>query len=538
MSFTVGKKASISVQSIKLKVKGMKDLPLASVSISMGIDTPCTCTCVPITGRDRLKGKKSDPDFLEKLDPSMKCEVSLDILSKGDIGSNKKEIFVGRPMASEMLMSTNPFGSRLNTTVMLQHIAQSDLSGVAIGQRSYYRVLPYAKVKQFRLDPNGHSALAQEKFTNKHLLENKIAVYLKDLCISLADWYMNNSKTKGIDVVSLLKAIPCVIRPEIVSVMTPGTNYAKYSASGSFTRAVIMTVNGAAASKATLLSVLSTLSSFAMLTLIPTTNAYVISPKLDISRWTKETGVHIPRSVMTEVDCPTAMQRFPVEVVGLNKRFGSKFYKQEGGSQIVSGVMDWGDTFIYPKLPTTTGVLLVDPPPILANLINCSSSRAAVTLPPVRINDGGTGLLRNSVGATPLTPDKNAPALLGSVSARLMWSKLAYAHRTARIHVLPHWVFSKDFDNELHASYETGVPWSLIGKDVRFRMPYDPDGVGDADVMYVGYVKGMTLQASVEGPSLDVTLSLTNVRTEAEDKNFALPSQSNPLYVNVNGKPV
>ena len=299
-----------------------------------------------------------------------------------------------------------------------------------------------------------------------------------------------------------------------------------------------MTVNGAAASKATLLSILSTLGSFAMLTLVPTTKTYVITPKLDISRWTEDTGVHIPRSVMTEVDCPTAMQRFPIEVVGLNKRFGSKFFKQDGGNQVVSGVMDWGDTFIYPKLPSSTGVLVVDPPPILANLINCASSRATVTIPPVPVNNGGVGVLRNSIGATPLMPDKNAPAYLGSVAVRLMWSKLAYAHRTARISVLPHWVFSKGFDSDVHALYENGVPWSIIGKDVRFRMPYDPDGVGDADVMYVGYVKGMSLQASVEGPSLGVTLSLTNVRTEAEDRKFALPSQSNPLYVNVDGKPV
>ena len=180
----------------------------------------------------------------------------------------------------------------------------------------------------------------------------------------------------------------------------------------------------------------------------------------------------------------------------------------------------------------------MDPPPIIANLINCSSSRATVTFPPVSVNNGGTGTLRNSAGASPLAPGADAPTYLGTVAVRLMWSKLAYSHRSARLRVLPHWIFSKGFDSDVHASYETGVPWSIIGKDVRFRMPYDPDGVGSADVMYVGYVKGVTIDASVEGPSLEVALNLTNVRTEAEDAAFALPSQSNPLYDNVYGKPV
>lgn len=538
MSFTVGKRAAICVESIKLKADGMRDLPLKSVAITMGIDSPCTCTCVPITGRDRIKGKKSDPDYIERLDPSMRCRIDLDIKEKGDIGGNADTIFVGRPVASEMQMSTNPFGSRLNTTVMLQHIALSDLSGVAIGQRSYYRILPNARVRAFRIDPNASSCFSEQAFTNLHLLQNMTAVYLKDLCVALANWYMNISGTKGVDVASLLKAVPCVIKPSILNVMTNGTNYSRYSVAGSFSRAVMMAVNGAAASKATLMSILSTLSSFAMLTLIPTTRSYVISPKLDVSRWTEQTGTHIPRSDMTEVDCPTSIARFPVEVVGLNKRFGSLFFRQDGATQAIHGVTDWGDTFIYPPVQSMYGVMLVDPPPIIAGIINCSSARNTVAQTPSSVNDGGKGRLVNSAGASPLIPDKFAPPYLGSVSARLMWSKLAYAHRTARIRVLPHWVFSKGYDSDVHAVYEKGVPWSLIGKEVRFRMPYDPDGVGDADVFYVGYVKGMSLQASVEGPYLDVTLNLTNVRTASEDLKYALPSQSNPLYDNIDGIPV
>jgi GTP:adenosylcobinamide-phosphate guanylyltransferase len=70
-------------------------------------------------------------------------------------------------------------------------------------------------------------------------------------------------------------------------------------------------------------------------------------------------------------------------------------------------------------------------------------------------------------------------------------------------------------------------------------MPYRSDkGSAKTDVPYVGYVKGMNIQVSTEGPALSVSADLSNVRTAEEDEKFASPKDSNPLYTNVNAKPV
>lgn len=536
MTFSVSKRAALSVKELTLEGPGISGLPLKAVTMSMGIDTPCVCTCEPVIGYDRLNGKKADPKVIEKLDPTKRYSIRLNIRSSGDIGGNKSTMFVGRPMGSGMNMATNPLGSSVQSSITLQHVAHSDLGGVAIGQRSYYRYFDH--IIDFRMNPNSESNMGNIMLDNKHLAQHYIAWYLKDLCDALAKWYMNNGWGTGIDVGSILKAVPCVVKESITSVVTRGDKGSVNSVAGCFRRAVETAFNGAAARKASLMSILSTLSSFGMLTLVPTSRTLVITPRLDVCRWSKKTGVTAHRSDVTTVDSVTTIGRLPVEVVALNKRFGASYLVTDGANPNIHGLTSWGSNFIYPRKKTNMGVLIVDPPAIISGLLDTAANIATVGEALPSIYEGGYGTTRNTSGATPLLVASGMTKRLGDAAAQLMWCKFAFANRSATLSLLPHWVFSKSFDSDVHAQYETGEPWSLLGKELKFTMPYDTDGGSSKDVTYIGYVKGMTVMAHVEGPALSVTANLTNVRTEEEDALFAPYVEANPLYDNIDAKPV
>lgn len=536
MTFVVSKKAAISVKEMYLSGPGISKIPLKSMTINMGIDIPCTCTCTPIIGRDRLNGKSSDPKFIEKLDQTKKYTANLNIRNIGSIGGNQTRLFVGRVMSTGMGMSTDPFGSNIEENIVLHHVAQSDLSGVSIGQRSYFQQLDH--IVDFRINPNSNTCYGNAMFTNTHLKKKFIALYLKDLCTGLVNWYMNNGGGKmDIDIPSILKAVPCYVKQSISGVVTRSNGNSVDSVSGAFGRAVRAAFEGAAAQKANLLSILSTLASFGMLTLVPTSDALVITPKLDVARWSSSTGASISRGDVTSINCPTTLSRLPIEVVCLNKRLGAAYFNSDGANQTIHGVTSWGSNFRYPEKLTNAGVLIVDPPAIISGILDGAANIATVSTPGRPIGEGGYGMTRNNAGAEPVIMSKDAPKLLGKAAAQLMWQKLAFAHRAASISLLPHWVFDESFDSEVHAAFETGVPWSLLGKELKFRLPYNTNKESSKDVTYIGYVKGLTLTADVEQPSLSVVASLTNVRTEKEDELFAPYNSANPLYDNIDAKP-
>lgn len=528
-SFYISKNAALSVRAMTLVVEGMGSIPLRSIDITMGIDNACVCMAKPVVGRDPISRKNADPDFLEKLDPSMKCGVYM------SFGTGKSLLFTGRPTGTDLSMGTNPYSSSMATSIMIQHIAQADLSSCSIGQRSYYKDLD-GSIRPFIMDGAADGYLIEQRFQNDTLAKARIAVYLKELCTELARWYMNGGDQ--IQPSALLKAVPCVIRDSVLKAVNVSGNKGE-SVSESFSKAVLTTFEGAVASKASLFSILSTLASFAMLTLIPTTDSYVISPRLDVSRWTKADGVSIPRAWLTSITSTSTSRRFPIDAVCINRKWGSNYLRSDSGTVGGTGLSDWGTKYMYPEEGADTGVLIVDPPPILAGVLDNSCVISDKGTPPKTIDEGGRGGSANSAGGSVDEPDPNAETLLSKAAARLMWSKLAFAHHSANLELLPHWVFGKDFVDEIPKPYDGNSPWSLIGRNVFFKLPYSTDGSSYArNVPYVGYVKGMTLRASVDGPVLSVTANVANVRTAVEDEKFALPSEANPLYENTDDEPV
>lgn len=529
--------SAISVQDLRLVLDDDEDanIPLKRVQINMGIDTPCICSCEPIIGDDCWNNKFCVPYLAEFMAKSRAGRIVMRIGERNEIGGNESTLFVGRPISSSLQVSTSPVGSAVGVPIMLQHLAQNELSSIAIGQRSYYEIV--TDIHPFRVDPNGNGVTPDLMLSNDNLRQGKIAVYIKDLCAALADWYMKDEL--DVSVADAILAVPCKIRQEVLNIFAAKGGKAVDSVQGAFTQAVATTLAGITASKGTLLSLLSTLGSFAMLSLVPTTYKFVLTPKLDVSKWTLATGTAINRGWITGVSSSTTVKRYPIHAVSLNKRLGNKYIPSSTAESKKTGLTSWGTLYRYPENAKGEGTLLVDPPPILANLIDCTSNTSYVGEPPKTVDKGGEGSDKNSAGAEATRLAENAAIDLGKAAARLMWSKLAYSHRAVQLQLLPNWVFSRRFDRDVHADYETGVPWSLIGKNVFFQMPYGCHETEKwRDIPYIGYVKGMSLSVSVDGPVLGVSADVTNIRTAREDNQFAFPSESNPLYTDVDADPV
>ena len=539
MSFEtyIGKNAAFKVTNLYMKTKGAGTVPLSHVAIQMQVNGPNTCVVEPCFGRDGLNNKTVNPSFLEKLTPGDTCSVFMTVKKSGSIGAAEPLLFQGRVIGSELRVNNNPLGSSAGISISLRHLPESDLMGVSIGQRSYYKA--GAEMKIFRIDKKISTHSIDTNFINNSLLEKKVAVYLKDLCTALVDWYMGDNKS--IDISAILKAIPCVVKPEVARLIEQATGEnSPQNIAQAFSKAVKTTFDGAIASKATLMSVLSTLSTFGMLSLVPLLKSIVITPTLEISQWTKDTGIYLDRKWIQGISNPSTPLRFPVERVSLNRKFAALYGSQDVRLWSPSKLFSQNTRYAYPETGEGS-VLLVDPPPILTGLVNCCAHVRSEGTTPKPIDKGGSkDTNQNSVGSKPLEVNDVVFSDLARRATRLMWSKLAYVHHSSNISVIPHWVFGDSYSSDIHATYDKYSVWSAINKNIKFKMPFTSVGYGDSDhdITYVGYVKGMSMDISVEHASVATTLNVTNVRTAYEDQQFALPIDANPLYDNTTANPV
>jgi hypothetical protein len=446
-------------------------------------------------------------------------------------------IFKGRLVSSNLELANNPLGSSAGITLTLRHLPEADLMGVSICQRSYYDY--NAERAIFRLDNNLPGTGMSTAFLTQELKDGKFAVYLKQLAAALVKWYMNNSTE--VDINAIIKAVPCTVRQSILTnaLMTRGK--ALSLVPEGFVQSVKLAFEGATAAKATLMSVLSSLSSYALLSLVPNLRSIVITPSMEVSKWTKDTGIYLDRKWIQGVSNPSSPLRFPIERVTLNRKFIMSWSGADISDTSESKLFSNGEYYTYPE--TNEGsVLIVDPPPILAGVICCTSQTKTKGQLPTPLDKGGTKDRNvNSLGSKPLNINPRGVYDIARQTAILMWSKYAYAHHSAVISVLPHWIFNSDvYTNDTHAKYDIGSVWSAINKTIKFKMPYTSVGYGqsDNDIAYVGYVKGMSMSASVEEAQINCTLNVTNVRTAYEDQQFALPLDANPLYDNTTANPV
>lgn len=539
MSFEtyIGKNAAFKVTDLYLQVTGIGKIPVSRFQMSMQVNGPNTCVIMPCIGRDRLNRKTVNPNIIEKISPKDVCSLYMNVKTSGSVSGRESLIFQGRLTASDLAISNNPLGSKAGINLSLRHLPEADLMGVSIAQRSYY--VSDADYKIFRINKQYNGVTDDTAFRTPELMSGQFAVYLKQLCDALVKWYMNNNGE--VDIQSILRAVPCYVSPEILKQMKNTVNSgSNASVPEGFAKTVKFAFDGAVASKATLMSILASLSSFAMLSLVPTLRTLIITPTMEIARWTKDTGIYLSRKWIQGVDNPSNPLRFPIERVSLNRKFVQAWLGQDIEIAQPSHLFNQQAYYSYPETGVGS-VLLVDPPPILSGVINtCSHTRSILDIPKPLDKGGSSNTNVNSAGGVPMIVDHNFLTDVAKRTARLMWSKLAYAHHSSSISVIPHWIFSDSYAKDIHATYDKNSIWSVINKNIKFKMPFTSTGYGDSDndIAYVGYVKGMSMEASVEDAHIGCTLNVTNVRTAYEDQQFALPLDANPLYDNTTANPV
>ena len=540
MSFetSIGKYAALKVTDLYLKVDSLdKKIPLDHVNISMQVNGACTCTCVPCIGRDKLNGKTVNPNFIDLITPSSVCSIYLKVKKGNESCKNDGLIFRGRMLGSDLTVNNHPLGSSAGIKIVLRHIAEADLMGVSIAQRSYYR--NGAEWEPFRIDMSKTSYSEDSAFLTDSLEQKKIAVYLKELCEALVKWYMNGDSEVKVN--SILKAVPCVVKKSISDILIKSTGEnMPGSVQEAFVRAVKTAFQGALSSKATLMAILSSLASFGMLSLVPTRKSLVIAPTLAVSRWTLKTGFFLPRMWISGIYNPYTPGRFPIERVALNRSFSCFYDKADIRDISISGLFSYGQRYTYPE-DIEGSVMLVDPPPILSGVVNCCNVLGEMENPPKPLDAGGNDKTDiNSAGGKPVEVKKDDYPELVKSATKLMWSSIAFSHHSATLSVIPHWIFNESYSEDVHEDYDPSSMWSALNKNVFFKMPYSSEGYGDTanDVAYVGYVKGMTLDVSVATANVAVNMNVTNVRTALDDQKFALPEESNPLYDDTTAEPV
>ena len=298
------------------------------------------------------------------------------------------------------------------------------------------------------------------------------------------------------------------------------------------------TFEGAMGSKASLLSFVSTLANFCLFNFVPTSNAIVITPKLNVTRFTDQ-DIYIDKKKIVSVILPYQPLRIPVEKVCLNYQATNSYHKPDGQTPQDNNLnSDWYDHFRWPPIEGG-GAVLVDMPPILANISDASVSAGDSAAQPSALNRGGKpGSTVNSAGLKPYMTPADLDRRVGTIAARLMWSKLAFNNRAINIGLIPHWLFSPDFYSRLGQVYEEGTPWGLLGNTVMMRAPYSlAESQNSDDIPYIGYVNTMALDISVPDARFTAQIGLTNVRTTVEDQ-WAFAPTDNPLYDNIDAQPV
>jgi len=529
MSFNIDKSSALEVKLLELHVSGLGSFELSRVSINMNVNGESTATCEPVPGKDTIKNQQSHINRLSAITPDMRCRVYMKLGNNGNLAPYRSMLFEGRLAGDTIQVLSNPLGSSAQVHINLRHITTADLGGVSVAERTYYH--DGAQNIPFRIT-NYTPYYTTQQFRNTTLDEGRLALYIKQLVNALFLWYTNGG-TNSINVNNILKAVPCKVRQDL-EMMENGKGGIIWGMESVIDR----TFQGAMGSKATLLSVMSTLCNYCLFNLIPTSNALVITPNLNVSRWNDD-DVFLSRKRLVNVTIPFTSQRIPIEKVCLNYFAGVRYYS-DGGEDVTdpNRNKDWASKYRWPPIDGG-GAVLVDPPPILRDVVDVSLSAGSQLLPPRPLSKGGRATNSvNSAGAQAYRYPWDLDTRIGTIAAKLEWSRLAFSQRTLSVGIMPHWIFSPSFAEALGSVYEEGTPWGLLGKTVKLRAPYSIiDSNKSDDIAYIGYVNGMQLDVSVPDARLTTHAVLSNVRTETEDR-WAFPTADNPLYDDTEQQPV
>lgn len=531
MSFNIERSSALEVTLLELHVSGLGSFELSSVSIHMQVNGECIASCVPVAGKDTIKGESAQVNLLSSITPDMRCRIYMRLGNNGNMGDNKSLLFEGRLAANTLEVLSNPYNSTASVQIQLRHIAYADLGGVEIATRTYY---------VFADDTNAFDVsewgkwCTTTRYNTQEWDEGRFAVYIKKLVTALFNWYTGGG-TNNIQINEILKAVPCVLNWEAAGL--PSTDGGIQL---ELQDLVERTFQGAMGSKASLLSFMSSLCHYCLFNIIPTSNAIVITPKLNVTRFTDQ-DIYLNKKKLISVIIPYQALRMPVEKVCLNHEVGYRYTPQDGENgnyNYMDGNMGWIDHFRWPPIDGG-GALLVDVPPILSKIYDSSAQSGDSLNIPVALNKGGkASTVVNSAGLKPYMVPMDLDRRVGTIAARLVWSQLAFSNRSIIVNIIPHWIFSPDFHSKVGQVYEEGTPWGLLGKTVKVKAPYSlAESEDSEDIPYIGYVNSMDLSASVEGAGLSVTATITNVRTTVEDQ-WAFAPTDNPLYDNIDAQPV
>ena len=505
--------------------------PLMSCRINMGIPVErCTCTVVPVIGQNGF-GETASSDWVAAIVPGTSAVIEMDWLQ--DEKTTTIVLFEGFTTVTQFssYMGSVSVGGAVGLTITFAH-KTAMLGAVALGEREF---IPSGSHRPaFTGEPltsEFGAVVGEGRFGTKALMETRIATHIRDILDLLTQWYTNTTESPLVDVKALVKASTSPAKDIIGD--------SKEALIGGVRQTTYDAVQGALASRGTLLGIFSALAQYSMLVMVPRLRDCVLVPDVPVHKFTE--GLILEKANVVQVARQQLLSALPIARIRVHSYIPYPWQAQslqspqyrvnlEGDAVPVSST--------YPPEDIDAGrggTLLLDIPPILKNLLNlayCTTAASDKEVVPI-----GQDPTVNTTGATQTKESSTVQkqvdgATIGTEAAKMLYGIHAASAATASVSLVPSYVFSGTLRTDVLKDKITWTDdsiYSPVGHCLRFNVPINLLAEV-SEPSFVGYVNGMSVAVNCETAMVNVELQVSHVRTLSIDEKHSIKKGDHPLY--------
>lgn len=504
-------------------------LPLMVADVKLEMPLP-SCTVMPVVGNAPIDGKRVDPQTLDALTIGTKAKVII------VLGGRDVTLFSGRVVYRRFdhFRGAYPTSSTFVPIISLGHNIL-DLSSLVMTTVIFSSNTGSTKYPPFIGGMYGWDATG--RFSTDALASRQLASHIREILSLLADWYqrVSDGGEALVNVNNLVKASTCAYR-DIITSMGPKP------LADAVIKLTSDVVNNAVVGRQTFYNILNALADYCLLSIIPRLEDAVLVPETVGFKRPVNAPI-ISRKYVTRVRYGESKKAIPINRVAVNytSTYGWSPEETAGRSESIvtlSGSSVYPGSF-YPKAEagkTFLNAIQVSAPPILSKLlvgVSTVSGDKQADIIPSTMEDGAYATAKadrglSQSGEAPFNQSTEDAITIMEATEKMMYGSLAYSGGMVEISLVLEGLIA----HSKSIKHSDGSIYALLGQVIGVEAAL-PGEQTQASSSFVGYVNSVAISVNLQASDLSCQITLSNVRTKAEDDQHSIALSEHPLYENV-----
>lgn len=505
-------------------------LPLMMADVKLEMPLP-SCTVIPVVGNAPIDGKRVDPKTLDAITIGTKAKVII------VVGGRDVTLFSGRVVYRRFdhFRGAYPTSSTFVPIISLGH-SILDLSSLVMTTVIFSPSTGGTEYPPF--EGGRYEWAAAGRFSTNSLTNRKLAGHIREVLSLLADWYqrVSDGGEALVDVNNLVKASTCTYR-DIITSMGPNPF------TGAVTELTGNVVNNAVVGRQTFYNILNALADYCLLSIVPRLEDAVLVPETVGFKRPANSPI-ISRKYVTRVRYGESKKDIPINRVAVNYTSTYGWLPEETAGRTSESIVTLAGSSaytgsFYPKAEagkTFLNAVQVSAPPILSKLlvgISTVSGDKQADIIPSTMEDGAYAEAKadrglSQAGETPFNQSPEDAMTIMSATEKMMYGSLAYSGGMVEVSLVLEGLIA----HSQSVKHSDGSIYALLGQVIGVEASL-PGESTQASNSFVGYVNSVAISVNLQASDLSCQITLSNVRTKAEDDQHSIALSEHPLYENV-----